>query len=150
MLSLQCNRSCKTTVGTQIMQYSGVSVLLLSNITSLLGLVWVLSTTVCSASVLTLLNGICFSSSFGCCDIKQQWEIKDVCQFSRQDDGLRRMQPECVCTSQAEDSSHFGELLELLNLREQPYTVVRVKAWWHEYIHPIGNAFFVSLKSFEN
>lgn len=60
------------TLSTQIMQYSGVSVLLPLNTTSLLGLVWVLSTTVCPASVVTLPNGICFSSSFGCCDIKQQ------------------------------------------------------------------------------
>lgn len=135
VLSLQhMQQEFKTILGTQIMQHPGVSVLLLLNRTSLLGLVWVLSTAVCSASVLILLSGLCFSSSFGCCDIKQQCEIKAVRQFFSQNDGLRRMEPEYVCTSQAEDSLHFGELLELLNLREQPYTGVRVKAWWCECI----------------
>lgn len=52
--------------------------LLLLNITSMLGLVWLLSVIlICSSTVLTLRNGSCSSGSFGYCDEK----LKQVVNF---------------------------------------------------------------------
>lgn len=89
-LYLTCSRSCKTLVDTQIMQYPGVSILLL-NITSSLGLLQRLPAAIHSASVLTLLSGSYSSSPFGYWDKKREWEVKESCQFSSQNYGPRRM-----------------------------------------------------------